>query len=498
MDIGRNEPCPCGSGEKYKRCCGAPKSDPLSLAAGAVRAAQETAEAKVVRLMRNEFGDEAFDDAWDEFNLEEVDLDPEHDEADLFVPWVLYDWEPWDEDRHSRRSLEVRLTPAACCAAGRGIALSPAESDFLISVATTPTSFHDVIASEPGRTTTVRDIFLGTEVTVFEKLGSSNVRPGDILYGRVVEFDDVALMIGAGQIVIPPGDKGIVLDAKAALRRRPGKLTAEKLCREEPILRGVYLELREQIVHPPPPVMCNTDGDLMEFHTLTYRIDDADVAFTALAPLAADIDREDLLNDAKRDRRGILRQVTFPWTRVGNAKHGVLPSTTLANFTIDGKTLTVSVNSAKRAKAVRAEITKRLGERVTSLCDEVQSVDEAMAEHAGKRETAKERAARRRDEELQSQPEVQAMLAKFNADHYATWPDVPLPALKGKTPRAAMSTADGRERVEALIADFERTQGDGRSMVPQYNFDQLRSALGLSRKTPRGPRSMAPQKSEAP
>jgi len=23
--IGRNEPCPCGSGKKYKRCCGANK-----------------------------------------------------------------------------------------------------------------------------------------------------------------------------------------------------------------------------------------------------------------------------------------------------------------------------------------------------------------------------------------------------------------------------------------------------------------------------------------
>ncbi|MDX1503354.1 MAG: SEC-C metal-binding domain-containing protein [Thermoanaerobaculia bacterium] len=22
--VGRNEPCPCGSGKKYKKCCGAP------------------------------------------------------------------------------------------------------------------------------------------------------------------------------------------------------------------------------------------------------------------------------------------------------------------------------------------------------------------------------------------------------------------------------------------------------------------------------------------
>ncbi len=492
MDIGRNDPCPCGSGKKYKRCCGAPKTDPLALAAGAVRAAQDSGEGKVIRLLRDDFGDDAFDAAWDEFDFTEGSLDRARDETDLFVPWVFYDWEPWDADRHSRRPREVRLTPAGMSVAGRGLALSPAESDFLMSVATTPTSFHDVIASEPGRTTTLRDIFLGTEVTVFERLGSTDVRPGDILYGRVVEFDDVALMIGSGQIVIPPRDKGIVLDAKAALRRRPGKLTAEKLCREEPILRSVYIELRERIVHPPPPVMCNTDGDLIEFHTLTYRIDDVEAAFTSLAPLAVDIDREELLVDAKRDRGGALRHVTFPWTRIGNAKHGGLPSTTLANFTIDGTTLTVSVNSAKRAKAARAEITRRLEEGATFLRDEVQSFDKAMAERAGKPETAKDRAARRRNEELQAEPEVQALIAKMNADHYVTWPDVPLPALKGKTPRVAMRTADGRQRIEALITDFERTQDNGRLATPHYDFNQLRIALGLPRRQQRGRRSIVP------
>jgi len=24
-DVGRNDPCPCGSGKKYKKCCGRPK-----------------------------------------------------------------------------------------------------------------------------------------------------------------------------------------------------------------------------------------------------------------------------------------------------------------------------------------------------------------------------------------------------------------------------------------------------------------------------------------
>ncbi len=27
MAVGRNDPCPCGSGKKYKKCCGLPKED---------------------------------------------------------------------------------------------------------------------------------------------------------------------------------------------------------------------------------------------------------------------------------------------------------------------------------------------------------------------------------------------------------------------------------------------------------------------------------------
>ncbi|MDG2764764.1 SEC-C metal-binding domain-containing protein [Vibrio parahaemolyticus] len=25
--VGRNDPCPCGSGKKYKKCCGAPDKE---------------------------------------------------------------------------------------------------------------------------------------------------------------------------------------------------------------------------------------------------------------------------------------------------------------------------------------------------------------------------------------------------------------------------------------------------------------------------------------
>ena len=46
MTIGRNDPCPCGSGKKYKKCCAA-KDEAKQSAALAARAAQaRTGEAQ--------------------------------------------------------------------------------------------------------------------------------------------------------------------------------------------------------------------------------------------------------------------------------------------------------------------------------------------------------------------------------------------------------------------------------------------------------------------
>ena len=96
MEIGRNEPCPCGSGKKFKRCCGAPTTDPFEVAAGDLRAVQATAEAKVWRLIRDDLGNDSLNDAREEFEAvaPAEDPDPAGDERDLFRSWILYDWVP--------------------------------------------------------------------------------------------------------------------------------------------------------------------------------------------------------------------------------------------------------------------------------------------------------------------------------------------------------------------------------------------------------------------
>jgi hypothetical protein len=68
----------------------------------------------------------------------------------------------------------------------------------------------------------------------------------------------------------------------------------------------------------------------------------------------------------------------------------------------------------------------------------------------------------------------------FKAQHYADWPDHPLPALGGKTARQAVRSREGRKQVVELLRtmqnDEERTE-KGSGMA--FDFNILRRDLGL-------------------
>jgi hypothetical protein len=76
-------------------------------------------------------------------------------------------------------------------------------------------------------------------------------------------------------------------------------------------------------------------------------------------------------------------------------------------------------------------------------------------------------------------PEVQEALRAFMARHWEAWLDTKLPALRFEMPREAAKTPAGRERLEALFADFawharHATQPE---LVP--DLAALRARLGM-------------------
>jgi len=82
--------------------------------------------------------------------------------------------------------------------------------------------------------------------------------------------------------------------------------------------------------------------------------------------------------------------------------------------------------------------------------------------------------------ELMQQPEVRAQVEQMQRRHYESWPEIPIPALNGRTPLEAVRDNDGREMVDALITQFERDASRMQVPVGPETFTALRRRLGLS------------------
>jgi hypothetical protein len=67
--------------------------------------------------------------------------------------------------------------------------------------------------------------------------------------------------------------------------------------------------------------------------------------------------------------------------------------------------------------------------------------------------------------------------------HYANWSDEAIPALGGLTPRQAITTPAGLERVKGLLREYE--DGEQRQSAaqgrPAVSYQFLWDALGISR-----------------
>jgi hypothetical protein len=73
--------------------------------------------------------------------------------------------------------------------------------------------------------------------------------------------------------------------------------------------------------------------------------------------------------------------------------------------------------------------------------------------------------------------DIQEMLNEMGEKHWQAWLDMSVPALKDQTPREAAKTETGRERLEALLWDFEEKGKALQSFTP--DLKALRQELGL-------------------
>ncbi len=453
---GRNEPCPCGSGKKYKHCClpvARPSSDsPWSRQ----RDASGRLTQGLMQFARRRFAEDIHE-AWLDFNQDDdpIPLDKDVAEGQIFMPYFLFDWDPGPRPSGRRRSILGAGLVARNYLVEASGRLSELELMILQQATTQPVSFYEVVGCHPGESMVLRDALAGGETQVVERTASQILRVGDLAYGQLCRLPEVVTLGRLAPLPISPGHKGQIVNLRAWLRTRIAKenreIGAEDLIRHRERIRGAYLSIRDAV--RTPPRLTNTDGDPILLHTLHFRVGSAHVAFEALAPLAKGTSREDLLQSAEFDQDGTLHSVEVPWIKKGNRTQKDWESTILAHMIISGRSLVVEVNSEKRAARIRQEIEKRLGILAVHKKTTKVTQDE-MLKRAKRRGKASGSAVA--PDDLSLDPEVMRQAEAEIQKHMAGWIHQKIPALGGLTPLAAVEDPDGREVVEGLLLDWER------------------------------------------
>jgi hypothetical protein len=485
MKPGRNDPCPCGSGKKYKHCClnagTAEAAAPADLTWRRMRGLLDGFPNAMLHFTSEAYGRLAVHEAWDEFTgFDNLEFDPNTPLMQLFMPWFFNCWAP---DPVASRVVNKSLhdvIPTKAYLATKGRRLDPLLWRYLESLLTAPFTFFEVLACDPGTGMTLRDVMTQEEHEVTERGASQGMQRGDLLFGQLASVDRLTMLEACNGFAIPPIEKAPIIELRAHIASAHPVITHQVLRERDFELLDLFHEIADRLYNPRLPTLQNTDGEPLSPHKLVFDLNaPPQAAFDALKHLALDEPDEDLLTDATRDSEDKLTGVRFNWKKRGNKKHAGWDNTVLGWIEIDGTRLIAEVNSKARADAIRKKIETALGAGIRYRASEIQSPERMLADMraAG---SARGGTASEERERLAELPEVREKISEMMTAHWEHWVDQPLPILGNRTPMDAVKDPDAREVVESLIIQAERY---GRSLtVPtdEAVFDRLRERLGLA------------------
>lgn len=348
--------------------------------------------------------------------------------------------------------------------------------EYFAALRDAPVSLYEVSEVQPGTSMVLRDLLSdGAPVTVREKSATRTLKQWDRIAVRVVPERDHHVISGA---LLPFRAEAVdflfagLRDALKLKKRDALRLTRDQLLGCAPIFTSAWLFIEiDHALTPAEPQFTNSDGDDVLFHDLRY-------------PLASGVTQKAVAERLDRVK-GFLPEGAKFWNwlaarkgRGGKAGDGIMLDTQMEGATVlgsaelKGKTLFVTVNSAERAAKVQTLIGAAAGDLLRSPLTTIRTVDQMRADQ--RRDLPGEAA-----DEIP--PEIARQLMRDHLDkHYRETLDAPIPALGGKSPRQAVRTAAGRDKVIDWLKMLEnRSAGHGEGPIAEYDFGWMWSELGL-------------------
>lgn len=455
--VGRNDPCPCGSGKKFKKCCGKETTEAVveeGKDGGVGRAIEwlTSRHGKAVKAaVRNMLNDDL--DNAEQAALQKIDDEDWQGVQINAMEWLLAEGSIAVKGAQ-RNVAELLLAPG-------GPAFAPGQRRWIEQLRRKPLRLYDITEVLPGVGMRLCDA-LDTEAAplmVQERSGSAHARIGNLIGVRIMEVDGHLEISGAAYPFSRLMNAAVLAELRAAVDESAAHGEHLQQVLSEIIRRNWIAQYARPM--PMPTVIDSHSGDPMLLITDHYHVRDWDALAAALAT-QADIDG---------DRAS-------GWARLLDCA--------------DGQTRqSVSINHGKSADRIEAFY------KTQNYADQGRPWFETLAgasvEFAGRvlsdpKGIMRDMAAGKATPPAATPaglPTAALAEAIENAlrRSYANWSDEPIQALGGKTPGQAITTEAGLERVKGLLRSYEEGEREqaaqqGRREI-SYAF--LWEAIGLDR-----------------
>src|ERR1043165_3529104 len=272
---GRKDPCPCGSGRKYKKCCQA-GFDEHDFQYRHWRRVEAYLIPELLAYGLETLGPEAIEDAWREFHdyAAPGPYDPSASINMVFMPWFLFNWLP----ETAPHDWTYFSEPTIAGSFHSDHELSEDEDKYLMSAIQTPYSLCEVVELTPGVGMTLFDLLRRVKYDVIERSASQTLKKGEIIYCATTHLDGISSNIGTSPYALRPTAKRDILELRKWMvdESDGAELTSDHLVKFEADIRSLYLDTVLAMFRPPQ--LTNTDNDPLLPQKVHFDIESADSA----------------------------------------------------------------------------------------------------------------------------------------------------------------------------------------------------------------------------
>ena len=376
----------------------------------------------------------------------------------------IIDWLLAEGDINARGGIR-RINDYLLSPSGPG--LNAAQRDWLQQMGQRSLRLYDVTDVVQGQQMTLCDA-LDNEaepLIVRERSGTQNLKPGELLGCRILRAGDHFEMSGSAYLfTLFTGPRVL------ALAREHGQAFGQQL--DAPRKMGFIIML-EWLQHwlkpaPMPTLIDHYSGEPMKMITDHYRVNDEVALAQALATQS----------DVEGDRQE-------GWSRHMECTDGQVRARVHINPGKKANQIELFYRTQRYADEGRGWFDALVGASVTFVKRKVQETADVMAtaQNQGGRASSKNGKSLSTSAPKLNAATMAQLMSTAIHNSYANWADEPIPALDHKTPRQAVKTSAGLERVKGLLRSYESSEAaqaaqQGRTEI---TYDFLWQALGLTR-----------------